>query len=83
MAVVRELMSYKLNIDDFKQLDIFCWQLVVCGRKHAYVDLELWLISRRQSPIFHLPLVLSRRKGFTCVHVELLNLRLGVVFISD
>ena len=25
--------------------------------------LELWLISCRQSPIFQLPLVLSRRKG--------------------
>ena len=22
----------------------FCRQLVVCSRKHAYVDLELWLI---------------------------------------
>ena len=37
-------------------------QLVVCSRKHAYVDIELWLISCRQSPIFELPLVLSRRK---------------------
>ena len=50
-------------MDDLQQLDIFCQQLVVCGRKHTYVDLELWLISRRQSPIFLLPLVLSRRKG--------------------
>ena len=32
---------------DFQQLDIFYRQLVVCGRKHTYVDLDLWLISRR------------------------------------
>ena len=38
-------------------------QLVLCGRKHAYVDLKLWLIGRRQWPIFQLQLLLSRRKG--------------------
>ena len=33
---------FSLNMGDFQQqLDIFCRQLVVCGRKHAYVDLEL------------------------------------------
>ena len=35
IAVVRELMSVKLN------MGIFCRQLVVCSRKHTSVDLEL------------------------------------------
>ena len=55
-------MSQCVNMDEFQLLDIFCRQLVVCGRKQAYVDIELWLISRHQSPIFQLALVLSRRK---------------------
>ena len=56
-------MSQYVNMGDFQQLDIFYQQLVVCSRRHAYVNLDLWLISRHQSPIFQLPLVLSRRKG--------------------
>ena len=26
---------------EYQQLDIFCRQLVVCGRKHAYVDIRV------------------------------------------
>ena len=34
-------MSQSVYMGELQQLDIFCRQLVVCGRKHAYVDIEL------------------------------------------